>query len=851
MNGNILARARSGVALLAALGLGAGLSACDSDKNAWSRLPTGGDSETRDGAAPEIAITSPDATWRAAVGDSVLVTVRATDDVGVEAVRLEGFSLRGSADLGTQTRVVRLETKVVELSGLPEAVRDTTLSRFLLATSDSLAEDTVYIAATVVDVAGRQYADTVTISIGGPRVQVVSPAAGAAVRAGTPLEVRLSASDNAGRIEAIRLQMSGGAAIDTVLRIDPPEETVDTVVVLPLPASAAGAATLLATAVTTSADTASGIPVSLDVIPVGGDETPPVVSFELALPPRLEVDDSVTVRVSATDGTQVERVGVTIRPIVALAAGTDTLPLRSAEVAGSEGEFRYSLDDLGAWEPTAGGYTLRLEVSGFAVDTAGNCAAANSPGRPLSGACDPARPAPATVVTSASTPQRNDVRVVRGATTMLGAADRLVDLVADAAGRRVFASNHSRNRVEVLGFGASSFQNPVSVGSAPWGLAIGRGGDTMFVANSGGTNISVVPLRAGTVREAARIRTSNVRLYGFNYDIRTDSVQVLTEHDYSDRPQFLGQLASGRLMYSTRPTATASDGTIRIFDAARDTTTDYNRGTEVLTHYAIDGKSEGKGIVVNALEVDAVEGFLLVWPRRLQAGAGDPPAIMATPTVLRDSLTRLRAAGLTDTRIDLYADIEDVGISDTTFVAVSNNHRAIAFGEGGTNPGRVFYYRDSASGLAGSTVNTDDLVGNAAERVVGLALNGDGTLGLARGAESYFFDGNLRLQGVVESGQPSGGVALHPSNVGYPNSAALRIGFVSGVDDDGQPYVDVVDSYSFRQLRRIPIREPIQGTLVAVPVTAGDPEAGSKAIRLFGITAGGVVEIGLAAADLQ
>lgn len=852
MNRNFTARARFGAALLAALGLGSGLSACDGDSNAWSDLPTGGNSNTQDGAAPQVAITAPDSTWRVAVGDSVLVTVDASDDLAVGAIRLEGFALRGSAALGTQTRVDRFETKVVDLSALETAVRDTTVSRFLVATADSLAEDTVYISATVEDLAGRQYADTVAISVGGPRVQVLSPAAGAAVRAGTTLEVRLSASDNAGRIETIRLQLQGGATLDTVLTIDPPEASVDTVVVLAVPASAAGAATLLATAVTTSADTASGIPVQLDVVPVGGDDIAPVVSFELDLPARLEVDDTVAVSVSATDGTLVDRVGLTIRPIVATAGGTDTLELHAEELQGEEGEFRFALAELGAWEPTSTAYTLRLEVAGFAVDTAGNCATANSPGRPMSGACDPARPSAGTIVTSTSAPVRNDVLVVRGATTQLGTGDDLlVDLVADASGRRVFVSNHSQNRVEVLPFGGTRFGSAVSVGSEPWGLALGRGGDTMFVANSGGTNISVVPLGGATVRETARIRTSNVRLYAFDYDVKTDSVKGLSEHDYSDRPQFLGQLASGQVMYSTKPTAAAADGTIRIFDAARDTTTDYNRGTEVLTQYAIDGSSEGKGVVVNALEVDRSEGVLIVWPRRLQAGSGDPAPIVGTATVVRDSLARLRTARVTDTRIDLYVNIVDVGISDTTFVATSADHGAIAFGEGAANPGRVFYYQNRNGGLAGATVNTDDLVGNAAERVVGLSLNGDGSLGIARGAKSYFFDSNLRLQGVVESGEPSGGVALHPLNVGYPNLQTLRVGFVSGVDAEGQPFIDVVDSYSFRQLRRILIREPIRGTLVVAPVAAGDPEAATKAVRLFGITDGGVVEIGLAASDLR
>ena len=109
---------------------------------------------------------------------------------------------------------------------------------------------------------------------------------------------------------------------------------------------------------------------------------------------------------------------------------------------------------------------------------------------------------------------------------------------------------------------------------------------------------------------------------------------------------------------------------------------------------------------------------LQVWPRRLQDGGGDPAPIMGTPNVVRDSLTRLRADRATDTRIDLYVDIADVGISDTTFVATSADRRAIAFGEGAANPGRVFYYRQSAAGgLNGATVSTAAAASSARWRV--------------------------------------------------------------------------------------------------------------------------------------
>lgn len=61
-------------------------------------------------------------------------------------------------------------------------------------------------------------------------------------------------------------------------------------------------------------------------------------------------------------------------------------------------------------------------------------------------------------------------------------------------------------------------------------------------------------------------------------------------------------------------------------------------------------------------------------------------------------------------------------------------------------------------------------MGNAAERVIGLALKGDGTLGAARGERAYFFDDDLRLGGQTATGvgTPGGGIALHPLDENYP-----------------------------------------------------------------------------------
>ncbi|HEX6925339.1 MAG TPA: hypothetical protein VF167_07905 [Longimicrobiaceae bacterium] len=844
---------RSGAALLAILVLASGLTACDPDSNAWSDLPTGGRDTVNDDRAPNVSIVAPDSTGRVAVGDSILIRVEVSDNAGIDSVRLSGFSLRGSSELGTLRQVERFESKIVDLSTLSEAVTDTTIARYLVATSDSLPEDGVYLTATVRDIGGNVRADTVRISIGGPRLQVLSPGLGSTVRAGAVLTVQLFAADSVQRIQTVGVRLAGeGIDLREELELDPPLARVDTVLQIEVPVDAPEEVELQAYAQTATNDSTLTTPLQISVSPAGGDDTPPQVRFTVSAASRKEMDDTITVRVSAVDSSRVERVGVSVLPSLRLPSSTDTLSVQTFELAGDSAEFRIALSDLGAVEPEDTSYVMRLEVTAFAVDTAGNCATATIPATQLAQACSPESPESGEDVAAPGPGARVDIVIVRGATTGLsGSGNHLVDLVADRAGRKLYVSNLSRNRVEVLPFGATSFATPVSVGSEPWGLALGRSGDTMFVANSGGTNISVIPLGGGSLKETARIHTSNLRLYAFEYDIETDSVSTLTEHDYSDRPQFLAQSANGQLLYSTKPTPAAADGTIRIFDASRDTTQGYNRGSEIMIWYARDGKSAGKGVVVNALEVDLDDHQLIVWPRRLKKGTTDPTPIMGFPTDVAAQLAVMAANGETDTRVEFYVDIADVGLTDTTFVATSADHEFVAFGEGARNPGRVFLVSWLGDEFGGSTTDTDDLVGNAAERVVGLALNGDGTLGVARGQQSYFFNQSLRLQGTVSTGTPSGGVALHPANVSYPSLRDDQRAFVSGVDEEGNAYVDVVDTYSFRRIRRIPIREPITGAMTVVEVGSGDPDYGQYALRLFGITDGGVVEIGLSEDDLK
>jgi hypothetical protein len=814
----------------------AALSACG--ENGWSGLTGVGGN---DSAQPEIAIVGPDSTRRVAVGDSVLVQVNVHDDLAIDSVVLEGFSLRGSAELGSLERVQRFAPKVIAFRTIGHLVRDTALTRYLLPTSDSLAESPVYIVATVSDTVGNRTADTVAISVGGPRITILEPVSNSQIRAGGTLRVRVEAADSVGRIAAVRVRALNAFQADTTLKIDPSQRSVDTVVVLTVPSNAKGSLQLQASARSVNQDSAVSNPAVLEVLAASQDVAAPSVTFSVANRAASEVTDSVSVTVKATDSTKVASVGLTVVPSHRKLTGTQTLPVLSLTSASDSATFRFTLQQLGVVEQSDTS-TVRLEVTAFATDTAGNCGAATVPGTPLSEACLPGSP---TLTGHAGS--ITDLLLVRGTTVVPAVkSDTLADLATD--GKRVFVSNFSRNRIEVMPVTGSAFTDSIAGASAPWGLAVGNNGDTLYVANNGGTNISVVSLPA--LSQVRLLQIPDVHLYSITYDVKTDSVSEVVDFEYSDHPQYIAQIASGQLLYSTSPTPTRSDGTVRIFDPKKDLTYEFGRASEIFTGYATD--EIGQGVVVNALDA-ALSGSsrLYVCPRRLHSNQTDPGCITLTATAAADSLTKLRLAGLSDTRLELGTDIETVGLTDTTFVAVSGDHSTVAFGEGGVNPGRIFQFRDVGGQLVGSTTETRDLVGNAAERVIGLGLNADGSLGMARFDKVYFFDQNLRQQGSASAGIPAGGGAMDPRNSGYPGNDGYRRAFSSGVDGNGRAFVDILNTARFNTVKRVYIRDRVIGGLIAVPVSASDPESGTLALRLFAITGSGVVQVELTPADLQ
>lgn len=114
-------------------------------------------------------------------------------------------------------------------------------------------------------------------------------------------------------------------------------------------------------------------------------------------------------------------------------------------------------------------------------------------------------------------------------------------------------------------------------------------------------------------------------------------------------------------------------------------------------------------------------------------------------------------------------------------------------------------------------------------------MNFDGELNAVKGDSTYLFDSTLRLQGILQSRPSSGGLDFHPLNAG-PRSAALRtrLAFVAS----SEPVIDVFDTYCYRKIASVAIRDPIIG-----PVRAAARPNGQ--LVLVGATIRGVTMVAL------
>mgnify|MGYP006306939601 FL=1 len=86
---------------------------CDGE-NLFSPGSTGSFNDGQDsGIPPVVEIQQPREPAARPIGDSVLITAQASDDVGLDSILFGGVAFRGDVDLGTDTIVTRYFSKMV------------------------------------------------------------------------------------------------------------------------------------------------------------------------------------------------------------------------------------------------------------------------------------------------------------------------------------------------------------------------------------------------------------------------------------------------------------------------------------------------------------------------------------------------------------------------------------------------------------------------------------------------------------------------------------------------------------------------------------------------------------------
>ena len=780
-----------------------------------------------DRGAPTVIIQSPGDSAVAPLGDSVLVVVQATDDSGLATLRFEGLSFRGDVNLGTDEVVPRFETKVVQLLNPAE---DTIVSRWLIATPDTIKELT-NIIVTAVDTLGNSAADTLPLTLGGPQVDLEDLVEVVPAGANLPLTVR--ASDPLG-VRLVELFVTGAVQVT----ISQPVSPVDTLAVLDtvvfIPTGVTGTITVQARAFNTLGVPGNDGPFEVEIIIGGsGDTIPPGAQLTLSSADRMELQDRVTVEVKARDdvlGDGVTQMGYTALAISPTRGDTliqtESVTFATPRVGNTTQTFGFQVFNA---DSLALPDTLIFKVTAFVRDQQGNCSTSVGLDSLVTLACGALGGA---TVSQDNPGDRRTVVIVAGRTVQLPTGGQIMDAVVDTVRRKLYLSNIDRDRIEIFRLQDETFELAAAVGSEPWGITLNRGGDTLLVANSGGTNISMVQLGATNGSSVPfedplrRLLTPDVILFDVETTldeagrIRYSVFHIPDEEPpgFSDRLQFIAVDSTGRVLYSTKTTLLGDFGTIRKAAVPAG-----GGDTEVkifIQHAAMEESADFTGIA-HADRVFAVQG---AFDDSVQVNDHIPgnlstliTGIDGTPAT---AVGQAQAVGSDAIARPGRWSVANLGFHDTTYVSASGDGGWVVFGEGSTDPvGRIIMY-EAVQDAISDAIEVDDLMINASETVRGIGLNYDGTLGIARGQDAYFFATDLRLQG--RRVLPPGGVGavLHPlhanakslQNTGGVYRPDTHLGFVG----TGDRTIVIIDTFHFFRSGRIFIKDVPSGPLRAV-----------------------------------
>jgi hypothetical protein len=308
----------------------------------------------------------------------------------------------------------------------------------------------------------------------------------------------------------------------------------------------------------------------------------------------------------------------------------------------------------------------------------------------------------------------------------------------------------------------------------------------------------------------------------------------------------VAQSVTGEIYFSTLPTPTAPDGSIRHYDPnfpAPD--------SRFVWQYGNGGGTDNVAII-NADSVFAILSPLPTISDRIVI-CDHPYGTNAASQCFVDEdfntvLAAVQAIGSDVVGVSGLI-VESLGLQDTTFVAVGGDRRWVAFGEGNTpqRAGRLMMANDPGEFFSpGITVT--DIANNASERIFGVAINKNSSIIGTRGSEAYFSDiavpFHLRLQGKINTFDNGAGIAFHPDNVGDLSPANTRIAFVASANGT----IEIIDSFHYLTRGVLPVRASLTGPIKVTNRFAGDDPA--IILKIFGLTPEGLIVIDVRAADI-
>lgn len=170
---------------------------------------------------------------------------------------------------------------------------------------------------------------------------------------------------------------------------------------------------------------------------------------------------------------------------------------------------------------------------------------------------------------------------------------QLSDIRIDDACRYVYGTNPTMNRVEVFDLQSQRLLAPVQVGSIPSSLDITPDGTTMYVTNSGGSNISVVDV---ATRQELR------------------KITILSDPIYTDRPYSIAIANNGKAFLSTTFSGSGFGARMLQLDLATDVTSRrldfwFNGTTTEVTSLKASGDRSKIGIVAGDISSGPVFAY--------------------------------------------------------------------------------------------------------------------------------------------------------------------------------------------------------------------------------------------------